>query len=126
MTNGTAQTITAATNAWPAVLTVTAHGLSNGDVVSVQGATGNTAINGLRKVVVVDVNNFSMTDFYSGAAVAGKGAYAGSATAYRVMSGLRPGDVEDLLDALSRVSWVPRGGSDFYRPDPAIYSIFGV
>lgn len=43
---GRGQTITAATNASPSVLTSTAHGLSNGDAVYIGGATGNTAING--------------------------------------------------------------------------------
>ena len=45
-TNGTAKTITAITQANPAVVTSTAHGLATGDVVNIAAVVGMTALNG--------------------------------------------------------------------------------
>src|SRR5881394_2813601 len=45
-----AQVITVATNASPSVITIAGHGYKVGDVLFIVGATGNTAINGQRKV----------------------------------------------------------------------------
>jgi hypothetical protein len=79
--------ITSATNASPSVITVTAHGYVNGDTVLINGATGNTAINGFRIVKNATANTFTMTDL-PGVAINGNGAYAGSATAQRYYAGL--------------------------------------
>jgi hypothetical protein len=53
--------ITGATNATPIVITATAHGLANGDVVEIQGVGGNTAANGTWTIANVTTNTFSLT-----------------------------------------------------------------
>ncbi len=70
-----AKLITAATNASPAVITIAAHGYSNGDIVSIVGALGNTAINGVFTVAGVTTNTFTLTDYDTGAAINGNGAW---------------------------------------------------
>ena len=55
--------VTAATNASPAVLTVTAHGFSTlmSPAITISGATGNwTPINGKSKATVINTNTFSI------------------------------------------------------------------
>jgi hypothetical protein len=79
--------ITGATNAIPVVVTINGHPYVNGDTIFVQGATGNTAINGFRIVQGATTNTFTMTTL-AGAAVNGNGTYAGSATATRYYGGL--------------------------------------
>ena len=51
-TTGSAKTITAITKANPAVVTSTAHGLTDGTVVTISSVAGMTEING--KVAVTD------------------------------------------------------------------------
>jgi hypothetical protein len=80
------QAITVATNASPSVITIVGHGYVSGDTIVVAGATGNTAINGYRIVVVLTADTFTMTDM-AGAAINGNGVYAGSATATRYYGG---------------------------------------
>jgi hypothetical protein len=56
---GGAKTITAVTQANPAVVTSTAHGLSKGDVVTISGVVGMTQLNGNSYVVqYVSTNSF--------------------------------------------------------------------
>jgi len=69
--------ITAATNASPAVCTSASHGFSNGDVVSISGATGNTNINGLRVIASQATNTFQLTDI-NGTAINGNGTFGGT------------------------------------------------
>jgi hypothetical protein len=85
-------TVTAATNASPAVVTVTAHGLSNGQAVNISGAVGNTAINGTWLVANVTANTFTLTDI-AGVAVAGNGAWVsgGSVILLLTFSGIARG-----------------------------------
>lgn len=60
-TTSTGKTITAISKANPAVITATAHGFADGDVVKVTGVTGMTEINSKVGVVtVVDANNFKL------------------------------------------------------------------
>ncbi len=66
--------VTAATNAAPIVITSNAHGLKTGQIVTVAGATGNTAANGTFTVTVLTANTFSLNGS------TGNGAYAGGAT----------------------------------------------
>jgi hypothetical protein len=57
----TAVSVTAATNANPAALTSTAHGLSTGDRVTLAGATGSWApVNGTWTVTVTGANTFTI------------------------------------------------------------------
>jgi hypothetical protein len=76
--------ITAATNASPIVLTVTAHGYANGDNVRVDSCLGNTAANGLWVVAGVTTNTFQLTGS------TGNGAYLGGGTVSRI-NGLKAG-----------------------------------
>ena len=58
---GAAKTITAITKANPAVLTSTAHGLVDGDVVKISSVAGMTEINGkVGVVVVLTANTFEL------------------------------------------------------------------
>jgi hypothetical protein len=56
-TAASAKTITAITKANPGVLTSTAHGLTNGQVITMSGVVGMTEINGLSGVVVNSTTN---------------------------------------------------------------------
>ncbi len=60
---GSPKTITAITKANPAVVTSTAHGLANGDVVKIAGVVGMTEVNGKVYVIkTVTANTFELTD----------------------------------------------------------------
>lgn len=64
-----------ATNASPIqITTATAHGLTTGQSVPINGVTGNTAANGFFTVTVVDALNFTLNG------TTGNGAYAGGGT----------------------------------------------
>jgi hypothetical protein len=80
------QSITAATNASPSVVTIVGHGYVNGDTALIAGATGNTAINGYRIVQNTTADTFTLTDM-DGVAINGNGVYAGSGTATRYYGG---------------------------------------
>lgn len=67
----TAQTISAATAANPAVITVTGHGYSNGQVKVIGSAVGNTCINGVWTIANVTTDTFEL----SGSTCSGAGAY---------------------------------------------------
>lgn len=69
--------ISAATNAAPAVCTSTSHGFTNGDVVSISGATGLTNLNGLRKIANQATNSFELTNM-TGTAIDGNGTFGGT------------------------------------------------
>ena len=76
-----AQTVTAASNASPIAITVTAHGYVTGATIRIQGVTGNTAANNTIGndrwvVIVIDANTFSLIGS------AGNGAYASGGTVY--------------------------------------------
>ena len=76
------KTITAATNANPIEITSTAHGYPGGDEVEIVGVVGNTAANGLRKVVFVSADKYTLTDLL-GVNVAGNGTYSSGGTSAR-------------------------------------------
>lgn len=62
---GAAKTITAITVGNPAIVTATAHGLSNGDVITLAGITGTmaTMLNGTTRVVANKTSNtFALLD----------------------------------------------------------------
>jgi|ERR1051326_1705425 hypothetical protein len=69
------KTITGATNATPIVITATAHGFTNGDLVFIDGVGGNLAANGLWKIANQATNTFELTNPVSGGNAAGSGAY---------------------------------------------------
>jgi hypothetical protein len=69
-------TITGASNASPAVITSNAHGLANGDPVSISGVLGNTAVNINGYAQSVSTNTFEIsTDAAGQTLVAGNGNY---------------------------------------------------
>lgn len=74
ITLNSALTISAATNATPIVCTSTAHGLLNGDLVTISGATGNTAANGDWFVTAKTADTFTLVDL-QGANSVGNGVY---------------------------------------------------
>jgi hypothetical protein len=92
------QTITAATNASPAVLTIPSHNYANGDWVFVDGIVGMTELNG-RTFIVQDVttNTFSLQDEL-GFAINSTGfvPYVSGGTAARLYTLVTPWAAEDL------------------------------
>lgn len=69
--------ITGATTASPVVCTAASHGYVTGDWIFIDGATGTTEINGLREVVKIDANTFSLLD-ENGDAVNSAGTFGGT------------------------------------------------
>lgn len=82
---GTATTaikpISGATNATPIVVTATAHGFANGDIVSITGVAGNAAANGIWQIGSVAANTFALLDPVTGGNTTGSGAYTSGGTA---------------------------------------------
>lgn len=74
----TPQTITSSTDASPAVVTKSTHGLVTGDRVVIKGHTTNVSVNGIYDVVKVDADTFTLKDIDTGAAINGSGAGAGA------------------------------------------------
>lgn len=76
---GTADThvkaVTGATNASPIVLTITAHGWTNGDIICVGKVGGNLAANGVFKVANQAANSVELTTLQDGLNTTGSAAY---------------------------------------------------
>ncbi|SRR6266496_427455 len=77
--------IVSSTNATPIVVTATAHGFTNGDLVFIDGHTTNTAANGFWKIANQAANTFELTNPVSAANSTGNG--VGGATGYAVNYG---------------------------------------
>lgn len=77
--------IVSSTNATPIVITSTAHGFANGDLVFIDGHATNTAANGFWKIANQAANTFELTNPVSGANAVGNG--VGGATGYCVNYG---------------------------------------
>lgn len=73
--------ITGATNATPIVITATAHGFANGDLVYVDQVGGNLAANGLWKIANQATNTFELTDPVTGSNAVGSAAYTSGGVA---------------------------------------------
>lgn len=67
--------ITAASNATPIVITATAHGFANGDLVFIDNVGGNLAANGFWKIANQAANTFELTDPITAANAVGSAAY---------------------------------------------------
>lgn len=67
--------ITGATNATPIVVTATAHGFTNGDIVLIGKVGGNLAGNGVWKIANIATNTFELTDPVTATNVVGSAAY---------------------------------------------------
>ncbi len=72
------RTVTACTNASPAVLTVGGTPPANGDRVSIAGAVGLTAINRRAEVANLSGNTFQLIDIITRAAINGNGTFSGT------------------------------------------------
>ena len=86
---GRGAAISAATNATPTVITSNGHGLSNGNCITIAGATGNTNINGTFIVGSVTTNTFQIYPTSSGTggtAINGNGVFGG--TCYWTLAGM--------------------------------------
>jgi hypothetical protein len=75
-------TITGATTASPVVCTAASHGYLSGDWLWIDGATGTTEINGLREVVKINANTFSLLD-EAGDAVNSAGTFGGTVDSHQ-------------------------------------------
>jgi len=98
---GTASTavkaITGATNATPIVVTATAHGYTNGDIVYIDGVAGNAAANGIWQISGVATNTFNLLNPVTGGNSTGSGAYTSGGAAVC----LGPSASGDNLDDIS-------------------------
>ena len=74
----TAQTITAASNASPIVITIADHGYSNADRVLISDVTGNTSANGTWTITKLDAATFSL------GASSGNAVYISGGTAVKI------------------------------------------
>lgn len=74
LTDGAVKAITGVTTATPAVVTSTAHGFSNGDIVVIRGVGGVLNANGTFKAASVATNTFALTTL-DGQNVVGTGTY---------------------------------------------------
>lgn len=70
--------VTSSTDATPIVITATAHGLSTGDLVMINGHATNLAANGIFKITKLTADTYSLQNYNSGANIAGSGGGAGS------------------------------------------------
>lgn len=89
------KTITAASNATPIVITATAHGFANGDLVLIDAVGGNLAANGIWKIANQAANTFELQRPDNTNAV-GSAAYTSGG--YAVCLG--PSAAADFLDDL--------------------------
>lgn len=109
--------VTGITQAATAVVTSAAHGLVNGEVVTLENVGGMTQVNGnLYAVANVTANTFELTDPYTLVATNSTGfsAYTagGTATTYRSQFGsrleeiaLNAGDIAAITDVVYAESW---------------------
>ena len=93
-----AQNITNVSQANPAVVTIAAHGYSNGDWVYVTGVVGMTNLNGLVYVVQgVTTNTFTLTDLFGNIISSlSYPAYVSGGTAARIYTPVSPYAAVDL------------------------------
>lgn len=93
------EAISGATNANPLHLTITAHGYTQGDWISISGMYGMTNLNGLIWIVntVIDANTITLTDLF-GAVVNSTsfGTYTTGGQAARIYTVVAPYAAEDL------------------------------
>lgn len=119
-----AKTITGATNASPAVLTIATHGFVTGDWVGIEAVGGNTNCNILGTVVVINANTFSLLT-PAGVAIAGNSAYTSGGTATRIRVGLTPSDLEDIQTTLDRRKY-PHSSDKNRGNQQTLRTIFGL
>lgn len=126
---GAASALTvAASDASPAVVTLTAHGLQSGDVVLGYGFTNNTNLNGGPFLVVyLTANTFKLTTL-SGTAINGGGSAADTgASIVRLYANHKYHDIENMATTLARRSLIRNGdqADPTYGQESTIQSYFG-
>jgi hypothetical protein len=111
--------VTAASNTNPVVITSPGHGLTSGDVITISGATGNTAINGTWRVELIandkgeiDIDTFRLRNPFTNAYAVGNGAYAGNAT-WKLSGGFSGGTGSYILHNTAKFSYDGLGPSTF-------------
>jgi hypothetical protein len=92
--------ITAASNATPIVVTATAHGFTNGDLVYIDGVGGNLAANGFWKIANQATNTFELTDPISAANSVGSAAYTSGGYAINYGPSAAGDNLDDFAGAL--------------------------
>lgn len=95
--------ITGASNAAPIVITQTAHGFANGDVVFVSGVGGNTAANGAWVIANVTANAYDLVGSTGSAAYTSGG--TGSRVGYRYA-------MTDFIPSLVAYSFLQPAGAE--------------
>jgi hypothetical protein len=80
--------ITGCTVATPGVVTATAHGFANGDVVLISGVGGTLTANGIFVIAGVATNTFQLTDYVTGANVTTVGTYTSGGIAINLGTSL--------------------------------------
>ncbi len=83
-TDTACKAVTGATNASPIVLTLTAHGYANGDIIVVKNVAGNTAANGTWQVANQATNTVELKTVKDGLNSTGNGAYTSGGTAFNL------------------------------------------
>jgi Ubiquitin-activating enzyme E1 FCCH domain len=118
---GAGAALTGISNANPAVVTRTAHGLADNDVVKIAGVVGMTEINDLQCVVeVIDANSFSLIgvdsmnfDVYVSGGTVAKATFTSSCqvTGYSGPTGTTPSNTTDTNCGSAKSYGVPQHGS---------------
>lgn len=97
---GTASTavkaITGATNATPIVVTATAHGYTNGDIIYIDGVGGNLAANGLWQISGVAANTFNLLNPVTAGNSVGSAAYTSGGAAVCVGPSASGDNLDDI------------------------------
>ena len=75
---GDSRTITNATNVTPIIVTSASHGLSTGDVITIEGVVGNTNANAEWVITKIDANSFSLDGSAGNAGYTSGGTFTGS------------------------------------------------
>lgn len=88
--------ITGATAATPIVITATAHGYTNGDLVFIDGVLGNTAANGYWKIANQAANTFELTDPVTGTNATGVTAYTSGGYALNYGASASGDNLDDI------------------------------
>jgi hypothetical protein len=96
LTDTAIKAISAITTATPPVVTSTAHGFTNGDVVVIRGAAGMLNANGTFKIGGVTTNTFTLLTL-EGANVVGTGTYSGTACAINLSAPTFYSDIDGAL-----------------------------
>lgn len=119
-------------SASPLVVTKTAHGFANGDIVNGTGIANNLAAAGANQVFYVSANTFKLVPVGSaliaGNAVNGSAGSADAAAVFaRLYVGVKPHDLLNMHSTLSRVSYTKDSDAadPTYTEESTIVSIFG-